>query len=62
MAKPPGPLSHELYREQMYADNRLYTRVWRPPGSDHFLGAQLYANRIFPRLAPPWPHMLGDYR
>ena len=62
MAKPPGPLSHELYREQMYADNRLYTRVWRPPGSDHFLGAQLYANRIFPRLAHPWPRMLGDYR
>ena len=37
----------------MYAGNRLYTRVWRPPGSDHFLGAQLYANRILPRPAHP---------
>ena len=62
MALAPGPLSHELYREHLYASNRSYTRVWRPPGSDHFLGAQLYANRILPRLAQPWPRMLGDYR
>ena len=62
MALAPGPLSHELYREHLYASNRSYTRVWRPPGSDHFLGAQLYANRILPRLAQPRPRVLGDYR